>query len=352
MDEASLDAWFQARVASHDFWGVALVWRNGAAAFSYAGGIAHRGHRVPVTESSRFAVASITKMPVAIAALRLVERGLVTLQQPLFDVLPADQHTKAMTREHTLHHLLSHTTGFANYHDDADPTPASFVAALDRIGTSHLRRPFDMLPLFSDLPAVRPAGEKYEYADANFILAGLVLEAVTGRSWDEVVADEVFQPAGMSDTGVQCIDADPERLAVGYLTDAGPPEHWRANYFSVTANGMPDGGMITTTTDLALLIDALLAGRLLSPPLLSAMTAPQGPVSTDLEQYGYGCELVVEDGVVTIIGHGGADPGVSAMLSHHRAAGTTIVVLCNQDRGSWAATKRLAAAFGLHEPRD
>ena len=58
------------------------------------------------------------------------------------------------------------------------------------------------------------------------------------------------------------------------------------------------------------------------------------------------------DGAVTIIGHGGGDPGVSAMLAHHLAAGITLSVVCNQDRGSWAATKHLAEAFGLSEPRD
>jgi CubicO group peptidase (beta-lactamase class C family) len=64
-------------------------------------------------------------------------------------------------------------------------------------------------------------------------------------------------------------------------------------------------------------------------PLLAAMTTPQTPPSTDVEQYGYGLELVVENDAVTIIGHGGADPGVSTMVSHHVVAGTTIVVLCN-----------------------
>jgi CubicO group peptidase (beta-lactamase class C family) len=115
--------------------------------------------------------------------------------------------------------------------------------------------------------------------------------------------------------------------------------------------GMPDGGVITTAADLARLIDALLAGRVLSPASVAAMMRPQGPNADDLEQYGYGCELVVEGGEVTIVGHGGSDPGVSAMLTHHLAAGTTTVVLCNYDRGSWAVTKRLAAELGLDEPR-
>jgi len=110
--------------------------------------------------------------------------------------------------------------------------------------------------------------------------------------------------------------------------------------------------MITTAEDLARLIDALLGGRLLSPALLDAMKTPQAPPSDDLEQYGYGLELVVENGAVTIVGHGGADPGVATIVAHHLAAATTIVVLCNQDRGSSAATTRLTNEFGLSDPRD
>ncbi len=68
-------------------------------------------------------------------------------------------------------------------------------------------------------------------------------------------------------------------------------------------------------------------------------------------QYGYGCELVVEHGQVTIVGHGGSDPGVSTRVSHHLAAATTIVVLCNQTRGSWAVAQRLNAELGLTDPR-
>jgi CubicO group peptidase (beta-lactamase class C family) len=352
MDADVVKAWLDARVAEHLFSGVALVWRRGSAEFSYAGGVAHRGHGVPVTGRSRFFVASITKMATATAALRLVENGTLRLDDPLVDVLPVDQRPASLTRGHTLHHLLSHTSGLANYHDDAATTWDSFVGAWDRIPTYRIRRPADMLPLFGDLLAVRPPGEKYEYGDINYVLAGMVIEAATGRPWGEVAAEEVFRPAGMVDTAIDSLDLDPARLAVGYLTDAGPAASWKSNIYSVTANGMPDGGMITTATDLARLIDALLGGGLLSAETVAAMTRPQGPPSTDLEQYGYGCELVVEDGAVVIVGHGGSDPGVSAMLVHHLAAATTIVALCNQDRGSWAVTKRLSEELGLREPRD
>jgi CubicO group peptidase (beta-lactamase class C family) len=351
VDAVELRSWLDERVASNEFSGVALVWRNGAPEFSYAGGIAHRGHGVRITEGTRFAVASVTKMVTAATALRLVDRGLVALEQPLVDILPEAHQPKALTREHTLHHLLSHTSGLANYHDDADETWASFTSCWDRIPSYHVRRPADMLPLFADLPALGRPGETYEYVDSNFILAGLVIEAVTGRSWADVAVEEVIEPAGMVDTAIEALDDDPLRLATGYMTDEGPADRPRTNIFSVTANGMPDGGMISTATDLARFVDALLDGRLLSPALLAAMIRPQGPPSNDVEQYGYGINLGIENGVVTVLGHGGSDPGVSAMATHHVAAGTTIVVLCNRDRGSRAAALHIGGELGLNDPR-
>jgi CubicO group peptidase (beta-lactamase class C family) len=351
MGDDALRDWLDRRVADHEFSGVALVWRDGAPLFSYAGGLAHRGHEVPVTETTRFAVASVTKLVTATAALRLVERGLLSLDQPLIEILPRNRRPAAMTPAHTLHHLLSHTSGLTNYHDDDDPTPASFTSNWDRVPMYHMRRPADILPLFADLPARFPPGTAYRYADANFILVGLAIEAVTGRAYGEVMAQEVLGPARMTDTLFGALDMEPDRLATGYLVTDGPPESWRANIYSVPVASMPDGGMITTAHDLARLIDALLGGELLGPPALAAMTSPQWPPSEELERYGYGCELVVEHGEVTILGHGGQDPGISTMVSHHRATATTTVVLCNHDRGSWAVTQRLEREAGIVDLR-
>ena len=139
---------------------------------------------------------------------------------------------------------------------------------------------------------------------------------------------------------------------MGYKVDDGPADAWKTNIYSVTASGMPDGGMNTTAHDLARLIDAILAGRLLPAPLVAAMTIRRGRTGPTSSSTATGCEMAVVDGAVMIIGHGGGDPGVSAMLTHHLAQGITLSVVCNQGRGSWAATKRLAEAFGLSEPRD
>ncbi|CAN5840011.1 serine hydrolase domain-containing protein [soil metagenome] len=351
MDEALIRSWLDQRTVGHEFSGVALVWVEGAPVFSYAGGLAVRGHGLTVTEESRFAVASITKMATAVAALRLVDRGSISLDSAVVELLPQDQCPQALTPRHTLAHLLSHTSGLANYHDDEDETWNSFTSCWDRIPTYHVRRPADMLPLFKDLPGLSDPGETFQYCDTNFILVGLVLEAATGLTYAEVVATEVFGPAGMPDTGIEALDDDPPRLATGYMTDSGPYESWRSNVFGVTANGMPDGGMITTATDLASFIDAIVGGLLLSPEMTAAMTSPQGPESIEIEQYGFGCEVALENGKVKVIGHAGSDPGVSAVVSHYVSQETTIAVLCNQDRGSWAVTQHLGQELGLEDPR-
>jgi hypothetical protein len=63
-------------------------------------------------------------------------------------------------------------------------------------------------------------------------------------------------------------------------------------------------------------------------------------------------ELVVVDDQVTIYGHGGADPGVSAMVSHYVDSDITVVVLCNQDRGSWATVQKITEMLDLPDPRE
>jgi CubicO group peptidase (beta-lactamase class C family) len=239
---ATVRTWLYERVATHEFSGVALVWRDGAPLFQYAGGVAHRGHAVPIATDSRFGVVSVTKMVTATTALRLVDRGELRLDRPLIEIPAARAPHQAMTAEQTLHHLLSHTSGLPNYHDDAAQTWDSFVGALDRIPGSKAWRPADMLPLFADLPAERPPGEKYLYADANFILAGLVIETATGKSFYEVATEDVIGPAGMTDTAFEELDQEPPRHATGYLHADGPPDTWRSNIFSLTARGCPTAG--------------------------------------------------------------------------------------------------------------
>ncbi len=351
LEAEGIGSWIDERAGQHLFSGVALVWKDGAPAFSHAAGLAHRGHQVPVTLDTRFQVASVTKMVTATTALRLVERGTLRLDRPLLDFLPPEFRPAALDQRHTLHHLLSHTSGLTNYHDDEDETWASFTSAWDRLPVYHARGPKDILPLFADLPASSDPGE-FLYADANFILIGVLIEWVTGKSFAEVATEEVLFPAGMGDSGFFQIDLEPRNMATAYLVTDEPPNTWRSNVYSVPAGGMPDGGLTATAADLARLLDAIASGSLLQPDTVSQMLTPHGHDDNGVEGYGYGMELVVVDDRTTVYGHGGADPGVSAMVSHYVDAGVTVVVLCNQDRGSWATVQKITETLGLEDPRE
>jgi CubicO group peptidase (beta-lactamase class C family) len=329
--------------------GVALVTEKGETLFEHAAGLAHRGHGVPVAVNTRFQVASVTKMITAATAMKLVEEGALSLDRPLTAYLPPDRRPTALDERHTLHHLLTHTSGLPNYHDDQDETWESFTAAMERIPVSRARGPMDLLPLFADLPSAGDFGE-FVYRDANYVLVGVLIEWVTGRTFAEVAREKVLVPAGMVDTDFAELDLEPPGFATGYVVSEAPQDRWRSNIYQVPAGGMPDGGMTTTARDLDRFIDALSTGKVVGSNSVELMLTPHA--SDDEETYGYGMELVLDGETVTIYGHSGLDPGVSSVVSHFTGRGITVTVLCNQDHGSWPVAQKIASELGLHDPRD
>ena len=207
------------------------------------------------------------------------------------------------------------------------------------------------MPLFADLPLASDLG-KYVYCDANFVLVGLVIEAVAGRPFSEVATDRVLAPAGMTRSGFFDVDLEPHGFATGYVVTEAPVETWRSNVYGLTASAMPDGGMTSTVDDLHRLLDALRSGRILSPETVALMLTPHGIDEGGIEAAGYGAELVIESGRVTIYGHNGSDPGVAAYVAHFAVPEITVVVVCNFDRGARAVLLRLLSTLGLRDPRN
>jgi CubicO group peptidase (beta-lactamase class C family) len=348
---AELPGWLDGRARQNLFSGVALVRRGDETLFGHAAGLAHRGHSVPITIHTRFQVASVGKMITAATALALVEAGELSLHRPVAEVLAAPLRPASLDDRHTLHHLLSHTSGLPNYFDDEDDMPAPFMSAIERIPASRARGPRDILPLFADLPLASAPGE-YRYCDANFVLVGLLIEEVAGRPFAEVATDLVLAPTGMGSSGFFDVDLEPAGFATGYLVTDDPPERWRSNVYGLTASAMPDGGMTSTAHDLDRFLAALRSGTLLSAETVERMLTPHGRDPDGVDAAGYGMELAVEHGRVTVFGHSGSDPGVAAYIAHFVDAGVTVTVLCNYDRGAKAVIDQLLAALGLHDPRD
>ncbi len=190
----------------------------------------------------------------------------------------------------------------------------------DRPSYSMLR-PADFLPLFADLPPYWPPGERFWYSNAGYVLLGLVLEAVAGVPYTDLVADRVFGPAGMTASGFFRLDDAVPDLAVGYVhLDDGT---WRTHHYGLPVVGGADGGAQSTCRDLDRFLAAYDDGTLLGD-LRDVMLRPRADAGDGFSE-GYGVHLY-PDGR---FGHGGGDPGVSALVARWPGEGANLVVLGN-----------------------
>jgi len=171
-------------------------------------GVADRTTGAPVTDRTVFRAGSITKSLVALAVMRLVERGQLSLGAPVASLLPEAglANPWEASRPLTVAHLLEHTAGFEflrwNEWFDDRPEPRSLA---------------DALRVNPRTRAVRwPPGERPCYSNEGYLLAGLLLEKLTGRPFDDAMRDLVTGPLGMTTAAFRLEPALRPLLASGY----------------------------------------------------------------------------------------------------------------------------------------
>jgi CubicO group peptidase (beta-lactamase class C family) len=255
-------------------------------------------------------------------------------------VLPPDRRPAGLRDDVTIEHLLTHQSGLEDYVDDAGGQ--DFADLWINRNPGLVREPVDLLPLFGDRPPRAAPGAEVRYSNGAFVLLGLVLEALTGRSYYEVVADEVFAPAGMTATGFPAMDDVEPGVAIGHIRPEAPGDRWRTNVYAVTGRGQPDGGAVSTAGDLIAFFDAFLAGRLVGERWRDEMLRPRAWNADDEVHYGLAFQIHGE-GARTRIGHSGSDPGAGADLSWFPATGIRTALLTNAPPGIWAGVQSLEA---------
>jgi len=201
--------------------GVLLVAQGGVLRYVSARGWADRERRVSVTRDTRFRLASLTKLLTSVAVLQLCEQGILSLDAPVTDWLPAFRPRLGDGREPviTLRHLLSHSSGLG-YGFEQPPGNAYALAGvsdgLDRVA-------FDLqenLTRLAKLPLLFEPGTAWGYSLATDVL-GAVIEQGTGRGLSQVIDEQVARPLGMASTSFR---QDQGRLARAYKDGAGAPE--------------------------------------------------------------------------------------------------------------------------------
>jgi CubicO group peptidase (beta-lactamase class C family) len=299
-------------------------------------GLAHRGHGIPNSADTQFAIASGTKGLTALTVASLVEEGRIELSTSARSVLGAD--LPLVGDEVTIEHLLSHRSGIGDYldeagdHDLADypmPVPVHELASTEEYVAALDGRPMTSAP-----------GERFAYNNSGYVVLALIAERVGGSPFADLVRRRVCEPAGMRDTAFLRSDELPGRAALGYLMVDGA---WRTNVFHLPVRGSGDGGIYSTAADLSSFWNALFAGRIVSNDLVDELVRPHSDAPAHSQRYGLGFWLHASTDAVGLEGY---DAGVSFRSVHDPGARITHTVISNTTDGAWPLARHLEERLG------
>lgn len=311
------------------FSGALLVKKNTDTIASGAYGYANIAEQWPNRPDTRFGNASGSKLFTAIAVCQLVEQGKLALDSKLMDFLEQAEFPH-YSRDITVHHLLTHSSGIADYFDEE--TMDDYAALWTTRPMYLLRQLEDFLPMFRELPMKFTPGARFHYNNAGYILLGLLVEKVSGVTFTDYVERHIFTPCGMTSSGYFSLDALPANTALGYIMQSDGT--WTTNIYSIPVKGGADGSAFVTAPDMLLLWECLLQHKLLGPELTRLMLTAHMHEEKE-EYYGYGVWITKRNGEVYKYHVMGYDPGVSFHSAYYPASGVTAAVLCNQSRGAY-----------------
>jgi len=292
---------------------IAIV-QNGAITYSHAYGDARLDPRTPAASSMRYSIGSISKQFTAAAVLLLAEQGKLSLDDPVSKFVPN------LTRgnEVTIRELLSHTSGYQDYwpQDYVPPFMEQPVTA-DKILDLWARKSLDFDP-----------GTQWQYSNTNFVIAGLIVEKVSGQPLLQFLSEHIFTPLSMKSV----MNIDQNRLtdtdATGYMRYAiGPlrpaPKEGKGWLFAAGELAMP-------AEDLAKWDISMMNESLLKPASYAAMEREVVLKNGLGTRYGLGVSVRDEFGH-RAIEHGGEVSGFTASNMVFPDDKVAVVVLANED---------------------
>lgn len=305
--------------AEEKFSGAILIAKAGKPIYQRAFGLASIAHQVPNRIDTKFNLGSMNKMFTAVAIAQLVEQDKLRFEDAIIDHLP-DYPNQTVAEQVTIHHLLTNTSGLADYFND------QFTAA----SRARFRTVQDFFPLFVDEPLQFEPGSEWRYSNSNFIVLGAIVEAVSGQDYFDYVREHIYQPAGMVHTDAFALDQETPNLATGYTRAPGETE-WRNNLFEHVIKGGPAGGGYSTVSDLLNFAQALTNNELLGAAMTTAVTAPKVQADGAFDaHYGYGFMHETLNGQ-SRFGHSGGFPGINSELNIYPGLGYVVAIMANYD---------------------
>jgi len=326
-ETTALQQWHQQAVTD-GFDGQVLVMQAGKPLLLQAYGMADHEAGRAFTTDTVFDIGSITKQFTAAAILKLQEHGKLQLTDTLDRFFPEAGADKSSI---TLHQLLTHSSGLVNNLSGGDYSKVSRSTFIKRLFRSKLES---------------SPGSAFSYSNAGYAVLGLVIERVSGQSYEHYVQQHLLQPAGLQHTGYRIPDWQALPLATGYELKRdswwrgkadGSSKRWGTPlekswdkdgpWWNLHANG----GFLSTIGDLARWHQALQTETVLNKASTALLFTPHVATSRAGTFYGYGwiTEPAGEHGKV--VRHGGSNGIFTADLRFYSDSQLLIVFMTNND---------------------
>jgi CubicO group peptidase (beta-lactamase class C family) len=321
-----LEAYFGLKNRHQGFNGVVLIGQKDSVFYSNPYGYANYQKRDSLSLNSTFQLASVSKQFTAVAILQLFERGKLNLTDSVSKYYP-----QFPFKNITIHQLLCHRSGLANYLYFLQHIPTTYDTIIDNqdvVNEIILKEP----------KSYYRADQRYHYSNTGYALLAAIVEKVSGQLFNEYLRTNIFEPLDMqtSFSFVDMAKGERENSTTGYLY------RWRMAEDNYLDGVLGDKGVYCSAIDLFKWDQGLYSGKIIDLQILDMAFQPVGKPIHYKSNYGYGWRMYHwQTDSIKILFHAGWWHGYKTLLMRIPHDSTTIVVLKNRSKGASISSKRL-----------
>lgn len=287
---------------------------NGETKWENAIGFSNLKTQTPFQKNTLTRIASIAKPMTAIAIMQLYEKGKIDLDKPIQTYLPS--FPKKEKGAITTRQLLSHSSGIGAYKSKREANNKTDYPNLSAAAS-----------VFQDRNLIATPGEAFNYTSYGYVVLGLLIESVSGMTYEEYIQINILDKAGMSETGIEYMSKKYKNKASFYHKK----KKGKIKIAPTTSlsDRIPAGGFYSTPSDLLKFGNAILDNTFIEASTLELMIKDMG-LKKEGNGYGFGWYLYGENPKYgNIFGHTGGQLGCSSMFMLLPEQHTTIIVLSN-----------------------
>lgn len=334
----AIDSVMSAVVDSTQFNGNVLIARKGKVVYQKSFGVASYDTKEMLNDSTLFELASVSKQFTAMGIMMLKERGLLDYSDDVRKYIPELPYEGM-----TIRHFLTHTSGIPDYMGlDTKWDPKRIIFNPD---------------IIEQLARIKPAilfkpGEKWEYSNTAYALLASIIERVSGKSYGDFLAENIFRPLEMKRTRTYNTRRSKNEIipnyAVGFVYSDSlkrfiVPDSLKAYYYVYTLDGVQGDGIVNSTIPELFLWDrSLYTEKLVKRTTLEEAFTPVKLNNDSTYNYGFGWGIVQDSVFGKIVQHSGGWPGYGTFIKRYIDQDHCLILLSNNEcRGCRTIVKQV-----------